>query len=176
MWFCPSNHNLAAEAVGCQAAIQGVAEPVPAVGGLDGVGVASLLEVAGIGFRERCVKGERLANHSERVGAVVFVGDTVADAHVRFVASQGKRLNALARYRSEGDGDNIACNGWYRAETELRIIAGDSSIIDVEVLGQCVGVFGITIDDNRSGNRIIANKYHTVGCFFVSILILINEC
>ena len=43
-------HGLAAEAVGCQAAIQGVAEPVPAVGGLDGIFVgACLLEVAGVG-------------------------------------------------------------------------------------------------------------------------------
>ena len=157
---CGEFHGFAAEAVGHQAAIQGVAEPVPAVGGLDGIFVgASLLEVAGVGFRERCVKGERLANHSERVGAVVFVGDTVADAHVRLCARQGKRCHGLASYRREGDGDIIACNGWFRAEAELRIIAGDSSVVDFEVLIQRV-LCAANGDSGRGG----------VGAYFVFAL------
>ena len=89
----------------------------------------------------------------------MVVGDTVADTHVRFVASQGKRHNTLARYRSEGDGDMIVSNGRFRDETELRIIAGDSSIIDVEVLGQCV-LCAANGDGGRSG----------VGAYFVFAL------
>ena len=46
---CGEFHGFAAEAFGSQVVVRGKAEPAPAVGGLDGVGVAALLEVAGVG-------------------------------------------------------------------------------------------------------------------------------
>ena len=102
----------------------------------------------------------------------MVVGDTVADTHVRFVASQGKRLNTLTRYRSEGDGDIIVSNGWYRDETELRIIAGDSSIIDVEVLGQRVAC---TANDDGGGDGVVAHLVFSVGTLYASALVSIDD-
>ena len=133
--------------------------------------------MADVGFRERCVKGERLANHSERVGAVVVVGDAVADAHVRFVASQGKRHNALACYRSKGDGDIIVSNGWFRAEAELRIIAGDNSVVDFEVLGQRKGVSRFFVSDGDVGrDGIVSYFYRSILQCLVCVRVLVTEC
>ena len=133
--------------------------------------------MAGVGFRERCVKGERLANHSERVGAVVFVGDTVAEAHVRHSARQCERCHSLARQWRKGDGDIIVSNGRFRAETELRIIAVDSSVVDFEVLGQRKGVSRFFVSDGDVGrDGIVSYFYRSILQYLVCVRVLVTEC
>ena len=119
---CGKFHGLAAEAVGCQAAIQGEAEPVPAFIAFDDVGITILLKMAGVGFRERSTKGDRLTNHGKRVGAITVVGNTIADAIVCFFTCQSKRINTFSSKRVKENCNWFTWGGYLRTETELWII------------------------------------------------------
>ena len=115
--------SLADEAVDCRIILHALAEVVPAVGVLDGVGVAVLRDVVGVHREcERAVEGHVLIRHGECVGVVAIVGDAAADAQVRVVARHSQRRQALAHLRREGDGDVFARHGSCLVDAELRVV------------------------------------------------------
>ena len=73
-------YSLAAEAVQSCVILHTLAEVVPPVGVLDGVGVTVLREVGVRRERERGAKGHILIGHGECVGVAAIVGDAVSKA------------------------------------------------------------------------------------------------
>lgn len=103
--------GLAAEAVDVSIILYALAEVVPPVGVLDGIGVVILCKVGVRWERERAAEGHVLIGHGEGVGIVAVVADAAADAQVRVVARHGQRRHAFAHLRREGDGDAFARQG-----------------------------------------------------------------
>ena len=104
-------YGLAAKAVQSSVIPHKLAEVVPAVGGLNGVGVAVLRKVGVRRERERGTEGDILIGHGELVSIVAIIGDAIVEAQVRVVARHGQCRHALAHLRREGDDNVFARHG-----------------------------------------------------------------
>ena len=169
-------YGLSVEAIQIGIILHTLAEVVPPVGVLDGIGVAVLREVVVIHREcERGTESHVLIGHGECVGIVAVIDDVaVGEAHACVVACHGQRRHALAHLRREGDGNCFAFNSSFWVDIKLLIlVVNHFPLYHLEILGHNV----VRSVDSNSGSHSITTCGMGSSCIIrSSIIVVIVEC